>query len=164
MKRIGRTQCCAIQLQIVTAGKICAINVLMVKNCPFQELNICGLLKTMGETRSPKKICIITKDCQIGEVVERFQETFGRVKEHQNTKLIQAAEFQTDINHPKKQVLQIDYAVACQCELQNETMGALWTRGSVNLFTCTVYHNSNTKHLFLVLITKGRIRFPLASS
>ena len=54
------------------------------------------------DTETYKKICIITKDCQVGEVVERFQEAFGQVKEHQNTKIIQAAEFQTDINHPKK--------------------------------------------------------------
>ena len=54
------------------------------------------------DTETNKKICIITKDCQVGEVVERFQEAFGQVKEHQNTKIIQAAEFQTDINHPKK--------------------------------------------------------------
>ena len=60
---------------------------------------------------------IITKDCQVGEVVERFQEAFGQVKEHQNTKIIQAAEFQTDINHPKKRVLQIYYAMVYQCEL-----------------------------------------------
>ena len=54
------------------------------------------------DTETYKKIYIITKDCQVGEVVERFQEAFGQVKEHQNTKIIQAAEFQTDINHPKK--------------------------------------------------------------
>ena len=70
---------------------------------------------------------------------------FGQVKEHQNPKLIQAAEFEAYINHPKKQVLQIDYAMAYQCELQNEMMRALWTRGSVNLFTCAVYHISDTK-------------------
>ena len=100
------------------------------------------------DTETCKKICIITKDCQDGEVVERFQEAFGRVKEHQNTKLIQAAEFQTDINHPKKRVLQIDYALAYQSELQNETMGALWTRGNVNLITRAVYHNSDKKNIY----------------
>ena len=72
-------------------------------------------------------------------------QVFGQVKEHQNPKLIQAAEFKAYINHPKKQFLQIDYAMAYQCELQNKTMRALWTRGSVNLFTCAVYHNSDTK-------------------
>ena len=78
---------------------------------------------------------------------ERFQE-FGQVREHQNPKLIQTAEFKAYINHPKKQVLQIDFAMAYQCELPNETIRALWTRGSVNLFTCALYHNSD-KNLYL---------------
>ena len=73
------------------------------------------------------------------------KQAFGQVKEHQNPELLQAAEFKAYINLPKKQVLQIDYAMAYQCELQNETMRALWTRGSVNLFTCAAYHNSDTK-------------------
>ena len=73
------------------------------------------------------------------------KQAFGQVKEHQNPKLIQAAEFQAYINHPKKQVLQIDYAMAFQCELQNETMRAMWTQGSVNLFTCAVHYISDTK-------------------
>ena len=47
------------------------------------------------DTETYEKICISTKDCQVGEVVERFQEAYGRVKEHQNTKIIHAAEFQT---------------------------------------------------------------------
>ena len=47
------------------------------------------------DTETYEKICIISKDCQVGEVVERFQEAYGRVKEHQNTKIIHAAEFQT---------------------------------------------------------------------
>ena len=54
------------------------------------------------DTEACKKICIITKDCQVGEVVE----------EHLNTKFIHAAEFQTDIIQPKKRVLQIDYVMA----------------------------------------------------
>ena len=77
-------------------------------------------------------------------MAERFQEAFGQVKEHYNKKFIQAAEFQTDIHHTRKRVLQIGYAMAYQCELQNETMGALSTQGSVYLFTCAVYHNSDT--------------------
>ena len=116
------------------------------------------------DTETYKKICIITKDCQVGEVVERFQEAFGRVKEHQNTKLIQAAEFQRDINHPKKRVLQIDYTMAYQCELQNETMGALCTWGSVNLLHVRCIIIQTQKHLSLVPITKGKISFPLVSS
>ena len=63
------------------------------------------------DTEAYKKICIITKDCQVGEVVESLQEAFGQVKEHHNTKFIHAVEFQTDIIHPKKRVLQIHYAM-----------------------------------------------------
>ena len=48
------------------------------------------------------KICIITNNCQVGEMVEKFQEAFAQVKEHQNAKLVHAAEFQTDTNHLKK--------------------------------------------------------------
>ena len=44
------------------------------------------------------------------------------VKQHQNTKWIQAVDFQNDIKDPTKKVLQIDYAKAYQCELQNEIM------------------------------------------
>ena len=39
-------------------------------------------------------------------------------------------------NHESVWVLQIDYAIAYQCELQKETMGALRARGNVNLFIC----------------------------
>ena len=106
-----------------------------------------------------KKICLVTKDVQVGQVVEWFQETFEKVKAHQNTKVIQAAEFQANINDPKKRVLQIDYAMAYQCELQNEVMGALWTRGSVNLFTCAVYHNSTTNTLIFGTDYKGKDKF-----
>ena len=35
-------------------------------------------------------------------MVEKFQEAFAQVKEHQNAKLVHAAEFQTDTNHLKK--------------------------------------------------------------
>ena len=113
------------------------------------------------DTETYKKICTITKDFQVDEVVERFQEAFGRVKEHQNTKLIQAAEFET-YKLPQKRVLQIDYAMGYQCELQNETMGALWTRGSVNLFTCAVYHNSDTKTFIFGTDYKRKDKFSTA--
>ena len=68
-----------------------------------------------------QKICITTKVVRLVKGLRGFKkQAFGQVKEHQNPKLIQAAEFQAYTNHPKKQVLQIDYAMAFQCELQNE--------------------------------------------
>ena len=56
-------------------------------------------------------------------------------------------------------VLHIDYAQAYQCELQHEIMKALWTKGSVNLFTCAVYNNSQTKTLVFGTSYKGQDKF-----
>ena len=50
------------------------------------------------------KIPVVTKNDHVGEVMESIQETFTIVKGHQNTKRIQATEFQTHINHPNKRV------------------------------------------------------------
>ena len=99
------------------------------------------------------------KDVRVGEVLDDFMESFSQVKDHQNTKLIQAAEFQNDISDPTKRVLQIDFAPANQCELQNEITGALWTRGNVNLFTCAVYHKIETKTLIFGTDYKGKDKF-----
>ena len=68
-------------------------------------------------------------------------------------------DFQDDIKDPTKRVLQIDYAQACQCELQNEIMSALWTRVSVNLFMCAVYNDSQTKTLVFGTNYKGNDKF-----
>ena len=95
----------------------------------------------------------------MGEVLENFRESFSKTKEHQNVKRIQAEAFQEDIKNPSKRVLQIDYTMAYQCELQNQAMWALWTRGSVNLFTCAVYGNSDTKTLIFGTNYKGKYNF-----
>ena len=49
--------------------------------------------------------------------------------------------------------------MAYQCELQKETMGALWTRGSVNLFTCTIYHKSEIKTMMFCTNYMGKDKF-----
>ena len=74
-------------------------------------------------------------------------------------KRIQAAEFQNDLKDESMRVLQIDYAMAYQCEMQDEIMGALWSRGSVNLFTCAIYHNSETKTMLFCTNYKGKDKF-----
>ena len=107
------------------------------------------------EAKTYTKMVITTKNVQVGWVLDEFQETFAKVKQHQNTKRIQAVDFQNVIKDPTKRVLQIDYAQAYQCELQNEIMSALWARGSVNLFTCAVYNNSQTKTLAFGTNYKG---------
>ena len=74
------------------------------------------------EAKTYTKMVITNKNVQVGENLDEFQETFAEVKQHQNTKWIQAVDFQNDIKDPTKKVLQIDYAKAYQCELQNEIM------------------------------------------
>ena len=72
-----------------------------------------------------KMIAIVVKEVRVGEVLDKLQESFGKVKEHQNVKRIQASEFQKDLLDETVRVLEIDCAMAYQCELQKETMGAL---------------------------------------
>ena len=38
-------------------------------------------------------------------------------------------------------------------------MGVLWTQGSVNLFTCAVFHKSTTKTLIFCTNYKGKDKF-----
>lgn len=85
-----------------------------------------------------KKIAVVMKEVKVAEVFDELQQLFAKVKGHQNAKRIKAAQFQKDLTDPSVKVLQIDYAMAYQCELQNETMGALWARGGINLFTCAI--------------------------
>ena len=56
-----------------------------------------------------KKIAIVVKEVRVGEVLNELQESFGKVKEHQNVKRIQASEFQKDLLDENVRVLQIDY-------------------------------------------------------
>ena len=56
-----------------------------------------------------KKIAIVVKEVRVGEALNEFQESFSKVKEHQNVKRIQASEFQKDLLDETVRVLQIDY-------------------------------------------------------
>ena len=53
--------------------------------------------------------------------------------------------FLNDLQNPGNHITQIDFAQAYQCESLKETMEVVWSRGSVNLFACAVYHNWETK-------------------
>ena len=50
--------------------------------------------------------------------------------------------------------------MAYQCEYQNEVQSTLWTRGSVNLFTCALYHRSSTK-TFICTNYRGKDKFAI---
>ena len=90
-----------------------------------------------------EKLGIVTTEVLVAQVKDAFIEEFGKVTEHFNVKRIQAAQFQKDIKDPHVRVLQIDYAMAYQCELQREIMGIIWTRGKVNILTAAVYHRDS---------------------
>ena len=92
-----------------------------------------------------KQLQIISKQVPVGNVLDDFTECFEEIVNHVNAKRIQAQAFQDDINDPNARVLQIAFAMDYQCEYQNEVQIALWTRGSVDLVTCTLYHRSTTK-------------------
>ena len=49
--------------------------------------------------------------------------------------------------------------MAYQCQQQSEVQSALWTRGSVNIFTCAVYHNDQTKTFLICTSYKGKDKF-----
>ena len=65
----------------------------------------CSSKTDENKNETYKKLTIVMKDVRVGEVLDDFMESFSQVKDHQNTKLIQAAEFQNDISDPTKRVL-----------------------------------------------------------
>lgn len=108
-----------------------------------------------------KKTVAVTKDIDVGDIMKSFHKTLLKSKSSWNPKKNHATEFQGDINHHNQLVLQADNAQAYQCELQNETVGAVWTQGILSLFTCTVCHNLDTKTLIFRTDYKRNNKFPI---
>ena len=106
-----------------------------------------------------KQLQIISKQASVGNVIDNFTEYFEEIVNLVNAKTIQAEAFQDDINDLNTRVLQIDFAMAYQYEYQNEVECALWTRGSVNLFTCALYHRSSTKTFVICTNYKRKDKF-----
>ena len=111
------------------------------------------------EPKFYQKLQIISEQVTLGEVYEDFQQHFEGVGAHVNLKRIQADAFQNDINDVDTRVLQIDYAMAYQCQQQSKVQGALWTRDSINLFTCPVYHKDQTKTFLICTDYNGKDKF-----
>ena len=97
----------------------------------------------------------------LGNVLDDFTECFEEIVNYVNAKRIQAQAFHDDINDPNARVLQIDFAMAYQCEYQNEVQSPLWTRGTVNLFTCALYHHSTTKTFVICTSYIGKKKFAI---
>ena len=51
--------------------------------------------------------------------------------------------------------------MAYQCKYQNEVQSALWTRGTVNLFTCALYHHSTAKTFVISTSYIGKDKFAI---
>ena len=49
--------------------------------------------------------------------------------------------------------------MAYQCQQQSEVQSALWTRSSINLFTCAGYHKDQTKTVLICTDYKGKDKF-----
>lgn len=105
------------------------------------------------------KMGIVTKEVRVGEILDDFQKDYLKVAAHCHVKRIQAGEFKNDINDPTVRVIQIDYAMAYNCESQKEIQAALWSRGTVNLFTCAIYHKLAVKTMIFCTNYKGKDKF-----
>ena len=108
-----------------------------------------------------KQLQIISKQVLVGNVLDDFTECFEEILNHVNSKRIQAQAFHDDINDPNARVLEIDFAMVYQCEYQNEVQGALWTRGTVNLFPCALYHHSTAKTFVISTSYIGKDKFAI---
>ena len=85
------------------------------------------------------------RNVEVNIVLEEAIEGYPEMTKHVNTKRIQAAEFQKDKEDQDTRTLQVDYAMAYQCEEQDEVQGKLFTRPSVNLFTAALTTKGITK-------------------
>ena len=72
-----------------------------------------------------KQLQIISKQVPVENVLDDFTECFEETGNHVSAKRIQAQALQDDTNDPNARVLQIDFAMAYQCEYQNEVQSAL---------------------------------------
>ena len=97
-----------------------------------------------------QKLQIIREHVTVGEVYEDIQQPFQVVTAHVN---------QEDIKDANTRVIQIDYTMTYQCQQQSKVQNALWTRGSMIIFTYAVYGNDQTKTFLICTNYKGKDKF-----
>ena len=88
----------------------------------------------------PEVLQVVTKECCVGELVEYISDDLPSFHKLVRVKRIQEAELESDKKTAR--VVQIDFAMAYQCEYQDEVQSALWSRQSVTLVTVAVFHQS----------------------
>ena len=102
-------------------------------------------LDNINKKKYVTKLQCQSKQVYVGEVVELFEASFQENLVHVNTKRIQAKEFEADKSNKNVKVLQMDFAMAYECMYQDDVQSALWSRGSVNLFTAASISNAQSK-------------------
>ena len=66
-------------------------------------------------------------------------------------KWIQSTAFTEDKKRSDCHVLQCDFAMAYNCDYQNEVQSALWSWKCINLFTAALYSKSQVCQPFLII-------------
>lgn len=102
----------------------------------------------------PEVLQVVTKECCVGELVEYISDDLPSFHKLVRVKRIQEAELESDKKTAR--VVQIDFAMAYQCEYQDEVQSALWSRQSVTLVTVAVFHRGQTKSLIVCSDTKNK--------
>ena len=93
----------------------------------------------------------------VGQVFDEFKQSFEDVVSHKGQ--VNLSKGFSRWSYRTTRVLQIDYTMAYQYKYQNEIQIALWSRESVNLFMCAVFHQSITKTLLICTNYKGKDKF-----
>lgn len=97
---------------------------------------------------------MVTQNCCAGELIEKIVDDLASFQEHVRIKRVQEAAFERDKSSAR--LIQIDFAMAYQCEYQNEVQSALWSRQSVNLLTVAVFYKGETKSIVICSDTKEK--------
>ena len=96
------------------------------------------------------------KEESIADVFSSLQHDFQSVAQHIHLKRVQAEAFVKDKENEKVRILQMDFAMNYSCENQNEVQSALWSRGSVTLFTAVSMHKGNCQTYLICSDTKDK--------
>ena len=100
----------------------------------------------LGTNDVVRKILVCNvKEATAKKLLMMLKENMRHTITHVNTKRIQAQDFEDDKIDDEARILQIDFAMNYSCEYQNEVQSALWSRGSVMLFTAAVTYKDTCK-------------------
>ena len=112
--------------------------------------------KKVWSKNSNSRLQCIIQEHSIAEILDNLQQDFQSIAHHIGLKRIQAEESAKDKNNEAVRILQMDFAMNFSCEYQNEVQSALWSRGSVTLFTAAAMHKGNCQTYVICSDTKDK--------